>query len=162
LRAGAIVRGIGGSSVRLPARLAALALLPALLAACAAPPPPAVPVNPFAGAWTTPGHQKVAFRSDTLVLHPPDLPPTAMSAATCDGRFGFAYRRESRARLLMLAPRQPRLTRRLAALLVRRDYPVAEVTCGGGDSTYVLLDARDLLAIHRDRDIAGLERLSRL
>jgi hypothetical protein len=162
LRTGAIVREIGGSSLAFAARLAALALLPALLAACAAPPPPAVPANPFAGAWTTPGHQQVAFRSDTLVLRPPDMPPTAMSAATCDGRFGFAYRRESRTRLLMLAPRQPGVTRRLAALLVRPDYPVAEVTCGDGDSTYVLLDRGDLVAIHRDRDIAGLERLTRL
>ena len=42
------------------------------------------------------------------------------------------------------------------------DYPVAELSCGEGGSTYVLLGERDLVAIHRDRDIAGIERLSRL
>ena len=36
------------------------------------------------------------------------------------------------------------------------------VTCGEGASTYVLLDDRDLVVIHRDRDVAGIERLSRL
>jgi len=39
---------------------------------------------------------------------------------------------------------------------------MAELACGEGDSTYVLLDDRDLVVIHRDRDIAGIERLSRL
>jgi hypothetical protein len=85
-----------------------------------------------------------------------------MSAASCDGRFSFGYERKSRAELLMLAPRQPDVTRRLAGLLVRPDYPVAEAVCGEGDTTYVLLDDRNLVAIHRDREIAGIERLSRL
>ena len=42
------------------------------------------------------------------------------------------------------------------------DYAVAELACGEGNSTYVLLDDRDLVAIYRDRDVAGIERLSRL
>jgi hypothetical protein len=46
-------------------------------------------------------------------------------------------------------------------LLVKPEYPVAEVNCGDGYSAYVLLDDRDVLAIHRDREVAGIERLSR-
>ena len=41
------------------------------------------------------------------------------------------------------------------------EYRVAELSCGDGGTTYVLLDERDLLAIHRDSDIAALARLSR-
>jgi hypothetical protein len=85
-----------------------------------------------------------------------------MSAGSCDGRFSFGYEHKSRAELLMLAPRQPDVTGRLAELLVRPVYPVAEAVCGEGDTTYVLLDDRDLVAIHRDGEIAGIERLSRL
>ena len=56
---------------------------------------------------------------------------------------------------------QPDLRDRLARLLVRPDYPVAELGCGEGDTTYVLLGDRDLVAIYRDAGVAGIERLSR-
>ncbi len=136
----------------------ALALV-AALPACAVPQRPA---SPFAGDWATPEHQQIAFRDDTVVIHSSEAPPTPMSAASCDGLFRFGYQQKSREVLIGLAPRQPDLTKRLAALLVRPDYAVVDVTCGEGASTYVLLDDRDLLAIHRDRDIAGIERLTRL
>jgi hypothetical protein len=139
-------------------RLATLAVL-AALAACAAPEPPA---NPFAGAWTTAERQHIAFRDNTIVVNPPDAQPTTMGAESCAGAFRFAYGRKSREALIGLAPHQPDLRGKLASLLVRPDYPVAELACGEGDSTYVLLDERDLVAIYRDRDIAGFERLSRL
>jgi hypothetical protein len=137
--------------------LAAMALLPTACANVVGPPP-----NPFAGGWATAGHQQIAFRDNTVVLQPPDAAPTPMSADSCSGAFRFDYRRQSREALLGLTPRQPDLKRRLEQLLVQADYPVAEVTCGEGASTYVLLDERDLVAIHRDQGIAGIETMTRL
>jgi hypothetical protein len=140
-------------------RLLVLAVAAALPMGCVAPQPPA---NPFAGAWMTAEHQQIAFRDNTVILSPPDAQPTAMGAESCGGAFRFGYGRKSREALIGLAPHQPDLRGKLASLLVMPDYPVAEVDCGEGASTYVLLDERDLVAIHRDRDIAGIERLSRL
>jgi hypothetical protein len=140
-------------------RFALLAFVAALPIGCAGPQPPA---NPFAGVWTTPEKSQIAFRDDTVVVPGPDAQPTTMAADSCDGAFSFAYGRKSRDELVRLAPHQPDLTGKLVSLLVQPDYPVAELACGEGGSTYVLLDERDLVAIHRDRDIAGIERLSRL
>jgi len=140
-------------------QLAVLALTAALPSGCVTT---VAPHNPFAGVWSTAEHQEIAFRDNTVVVNQRDTPPTPMSAASCDGTFRFDYAQLNRAALLGLAPKQPDLRRTLAALLVRAAYPVAELACGEGGSTYVLLDDRDLVAIHRDRDIAGVERLSRL
>ena len=147
-------------SHRPASRLAMLALIAAFPAACATPRAP--PANPFAGAWTTAERQQIAFRDNTVVVNPPDAPPTAMSTQSCDGAFSFGYAHRGRDALLGLTPQQPDLRRKLEAMLVRPDYPVAELTCGKGRSTYVMLDDRDLVVIHRDRDIGGIERLSRL
>jgi hypothetical protein len=138
--------------------LAATALLPAAACAVVAPPP----ANPFEGGWATAEHQEIAFRDNTVVLHPPGAGPTPMSAESCSGAFRFDYGRQSREAVLGLTPSQPDLRRRLEGLLARADYPVAELTCGEGASTYVLLDDRDLLAIHRDQNIAGIETMTRL
>jgi hypothetical protein len=140
-------------------RLFVLALAAALPAGCAFFEPP--PSNPFAGAWANPDRRQIAFRDDTLVVNPPNEPPTALGAASCDGKFRFAYGQKSRDALLALTPRQPDLRRRIAAQLIKPDYPVAELACGSGGTTYVLLAERDLLAIHRDGDIAAIERLTR-
>jgi hypothetical protein len=140
-------------------RLAVLALAAALPIGCAAPEPPA---NPFAGAWTTAERHQIAFRDDTIVVNPPNAQPAAMGADSCAGAFRFGYGRKTREALMALAPRQPDLSGRLASLLVQPDYPVAELACGEGYNTYVLIGERDLVAIYRDRDIAGIERLSRL
>ena len=140
-------------------RLALLAVVAVLPLGCVAPEPPP---NPFAGAWTTADRQQIAFRDNTILVHPPNAQPSAMGTDSCAGTFRFGYGRKSREALIGLAPHQPDLRGKLANLLVRPDYPVAELACGEGDSTYVLLDDRDLVAIYRDRDIAGLERLSRL
>jgi hypothetical protein len=140
-------------------RFAVLALAAALPIGCVAPAPPA---NPFAGAWTTADRQQIAFRDNTILVNPPNAQPSAMDAESCAGAFRFGYGRKSREALIGLAPHQPDLRGKLESLLARPAYPVAELTCGEGDSTYVLLDERDLVAIHRDRDIAGIERLSRL
>jgi hypothetical protein len=147
---------ISGRSPALRLVWLAAALLPA---ACATP---AAPPDPFAGGWATAEHQEIAFGGNSVVLHPPGEAPTPMSAASCSGAFRFDYSQKSREALLGLAPSQPDLKRRLERLLVRPDYRVAEVTCGEGASTYVLLDDRDLLAIHRDQGIAGIETMTRL
>lgn len=130
-----------------------------LLAACAEI---AAPANPFAGDWTTAERQHIAFRDDTVVVQPANANATPMSAQSCDGTFRFGYTHMSRDALLGLTPRQPDLKNRLTRLLARADYPVAQMTCGEGASTYVLLDDRDLVVIHRDQGIAGVETLTRL
>jgi hypothetical protein len=138
-------------------RLAALGLAAMLPAACVAP----GPTDPFAGAWTNGESHRIAFRDNTVVQQPASGPPTAMSSQTCSGQFRFGYGRKSREALLALTPQQPDLRDRLARLLVQPNYPVAELGCGEGDTTYVLLGDRDLVAIYRDAGVAGIERLSR-
>lgn len=142
--------------------LARFALLAAALFPSACATPAAPDANPFAGNWATAERSQIAFRSDTVVVTQPDTSPMPMSAQSCDGSFRFGYAHESRSDLLGLASQQPDLQSKLASLLVRPDYPIAQVTCGEGGSTYVLLDDHDLVAIHRDRNVAGIERLSRL
>ena len=149
-----------GSNLQNRARLALLALAAVLPAACAGLEPP--PANPFVGAWATAERQQIAFRDTTIVVSPPDGAPTPMGADSCSGAFRFGYGRQSREALLGLTPQQPDLKKKLATLLVQPDYPVAELACGAGGSTYVLLGERELVAIYRDHDIAGVERLSRL
>ena len=139
--------------------MAALVFAALLPAGCAGPLAP--PGNPFAGAWNTPERQQIAFREDTVVMTPPGMSPTPLGASVCEGRFGFGYDRKSRDALLALTPQQPELRQRLAAQLPGPAYSVAELTCGDGGTTYVLLGDRDLLAIHHDRGIANIERLSR-
>ena len=137
------------------ATVLALAVLPA---ACVGPEPAG---GPFAGTWSNAERHQVMFRDNTVVQQPAGGAPTALSAATCDGKFRFAYARRSRDSLLALAPRQPDLRGRLAQMLSRADYPVAELGCGEGGTTYVLIDDRNVVAIHRDADVAGVEQLSR-
>ena len=139
--------------------LVLLALIAMLPAACVTAPPP--PQNPFLGAWSTAERSQIAFRDDTVVINPPDASPTAMSPQSCPQGFQFRYGRKSREALLALAIQQPDVTRKLGSLLTQPEYPVAELRCDQGDNTYVLLNDRDLIAIYRDNDIAGIEQLSR-
>ena len=138
-------------------RFIVLILVAALPAACAAP----GPQSPFAGAWNGAERHQISFRDNTVVQQPAGGPSPALSPETCSGRFRFAYARRSRQELIALAPAQPDLRSRLTLLLVRPDYPVAELGCGEGGTTYVLLDDRNVIAIHRDADVAGIEQLSR-
>ena len=137
--------------------LACAAILPI---GCAVP--VLAPANPFAGTWSTAEREQIAFRDDTVVLSPPGAPPTAMAAESCGGTFRFSYGHKTREALVALAPRQPDVTGKLVGLLVQPDYPTAELVCGEGDTTYVLTGERNLVEIYRDRDIAGIGRLTRL
>ena len=144
--------------LRHASRFAVLAFAVLLPAACVSP---EAPGGPFAGAWSTAERHQIVFRENTVLQQPAGAPATALSAATCDGKYRFGYARRSRDALLALAPRQPDLRNRLAQMLGRPDYPVAELGCGEGGTTYVLLDDHNLVAIHRDADVAGIEQLSR-
>jgi hypothetical protein len=147
-----------GSAVRTLPRCRYIALiLLALPAACAAP----EPQSPFAGAWSGAERHQISFRDNTVVQQPAGAPATTLGPDTCSGRFRFTYARRNRDALIALAPEQPDLRSRLTLLLVRPDYPVAELGCGEGGTTYVLVDDRNLIAIHRDADVAGIEQLSR-
>jgi hypothetical protein len=145
--------------VRFVSRLLVVSLAAALPAACVAPD---MPGNQFAGTWTTAERHQIAFRDNTVVVNPADAKPMAMAPESCGGAFRFGYGHQSREALLGLMPHQRELRGRLAGMLLQPDYAVAELACGEGASTYVLLDDRDLVVIHRDLDIAGIERLSRL
>jgi hypothetical protein len=132
----------------------------ALPLACALPEPRVD--NPFIGTWAVAeADGSITFRPDTVVQNTPNGPGVALDDATCRGVFRFAYAEKSRDALTGLVPRQPELRGRLLALLVAPDYRVAELTCDQGDQTYVLVDPRQLVAIYRDGDIAGVERLAR-
>jgi hypothetical protein len=142
-------------------RLLAITLAAVLPAACANPPPPSS-ANPFLGAWATPERSQITFRDNTIVMSPPNQTPTALDPAACAGRFRFGYTRKSREAIAAAIARQPDLRTKLSGLLTQSEYPVAELGCDRGENTYVLLNDRDLIAIYRDGDVAGLERLSRL
>jgi len=144
--------------VRTSSRCRYIALiLFASLTACAAP----EPQSPFTGTWSGAERHQISFRDNTVVQQPAGAPATILGPETCAGRFRFGYVRRNRQELIALAPEQPDLRSRLTLLLVRPDYPVAELGCGEGGTTYVLLDDRKLIAIHRDADVAGIEELSR-
>jgi hypothetical protein len=140
------------------AALGALALL-AVLPGCAAL--EQAPANPFAGGWSNAESQQISFRPDTLVARPNGGTETAMGAEACGGTFRFGYGRKSRGVLLQLTPHQPDLRTRLASMLPQPEYPVAELVCGTGVNTFILLDQANLVVVHRDGDIAAIERMSR-
>jgi hypothetical protein len=142
------------------AQLVMASLVASLPLACTGLEPEAP--NPMLGEWMNSGHDKIGFRPTTLVLEPNGIAPTPMDAAACAGKFGFGYETKSRDALIALIARQSDLRGELSGMLVQPDYPVAELLCDHGYNTYVLLGDRSLVAIYRDGDIAGIERLSRL
>jgi hypothetical protein len=144
---------------KFPWRATLLALTALLPSACAEFGPPG---NPMVGTWNTPDRQQIAFRDDGVLITLPGQQPTPMTAQTCDGDFRFSYRSATRQMLLGLTTHQPDLYRKLTTMLVRPEYPVAEVNCGEGYSAYVLLDEQHVVVIHRDRDVGGLEQLTKI
>ena len=144
------------------AGLAASLFAAALPLACAGPrAAPASVANPFLGTWATADHASITFRGDTVLQNPPQGLPQAFGKQTCDGVFRFHYTTKNRAALTAMIPRQPGLRDRLSRLLPQPRYRVAELACGQGEQTYVLLSEGELVAIYRDGDIGGIERLSR-
>ncbi len=134
-----------------------LALLPAACEGFGFGPTP----NGFIGAWSTSDRASVAFNEDTVVLTSPEGKPTPISAAECSGGFFFHYGRMTRESITGIAAAQPDIGRKLSDMLVNPVYPVAELGCDRGTSTYVMLDEHDLVAIYRDRDVVGLDRMTR-
>jgi hypothetical protein len=59
-------------------------------------------------------------------------------------------------------PTQPDLQSKLKQLLTSPEYPVADVTCDRGGTTYLMLDERRMIAVYRDSGVGGLETYSRL
>jgi hypothetical protein len=139
--------------------LACVLLLPA---ACAFVPGGAPPASPLIGSWATADNNKVTFQPDRVVVIPDKGKPTTMSAGDCNGVFKLVYGRMATAPLQRAFVAQPDLEAKLKQLLTQPDYPVADVTCDRGGTTYLMLDDRQMLAIYRDAGVGGLERLSRL
>ena len=117
--------------------------------------------NPFLGTWETAEHASITFRPDTVLQNPPAGPPQAFGEDTCGGVFRFRYTSKSREALAALIPRQPDVQGELSQLLPQPRYRVAELACDQGDQTYILLNDRELVAVYRDGDIGGIERLAR-
>ncbi|HEY1796400.1 MAG TPA: hypothetical protein VGG57_09800 [Stellaceae bacterium] len=117
--------------------------------------------NQFLGVWTTEDQGKVSFTEDTVVLTSPEGKATPVSAAECNGGFGFRYGQMTRESITGIAAAQPDVSQKLSGMLTGSVYPVAELTCDRGTSTYVMLDNHDLEAVYRDRDVVGLDRMTR-
>jgi hypothetical protein len=147
---------------RKTSRLALVAVLATLPGACTFFIGPAPPANPLIGTWSNADNDRVTFSADSVVVTPNNGKPTAMGPADCNGRFRLSYGRMSTAPFAKLFPGQPDLEAKLKAELQQPEYPVAEVSCDQGGTTYFMLDERRALAIYRDAGIGGLEHLSRL
>jgi len=144
-------------------KLRRLAVLAALLpGACAFFPGRTPPASPLLGTWSTADHNKVIFRADAVVVAPEQGPSTTMSAADCNGRYKLLYGRMATAPLAAAFASQPDLQNKLKRLLPKPEYMVADVTCGDGGTTYLMLDDRQMIAVYRDAGIGGVEQLTRL
>ena len=119
------------------------------------------PANPLIGTWATADRNKVTFAAEAVIVTPDKGAPTTMSKAECNGVYTLAYGRMQTAPLKQLFPKQADLTGQLNRLLVKPEYPVAEVTCDRGGTTYLMLDDGQVLAIYRDGAVGGIERMTR-
>jgi hypothetical protein len=145
----------------IPSSWKLLALFAAGFLAACVPEAPEQPASPFFGDWTTAEGDGVGFRAATLVQNRSDGTTVTLGSDTCDGAFRFAYGERSRAELMRQAGQLRDVRQALDRLLTYPSYEVAELTCGSGTQTYVLLDEARLVAIYRVEDIARLEPLSR-
>jgi hypothetical protein len=146
---------------RVAGRLILAALLAVLPAACAFIEGP-LPANPLLGSWSNADNDRVSFQPNTVVVSPKDGKPVAMGPGDCNGIFKLSYGRMATANFATLFPLQPDLEAKLKGALVKPEYPVADVTCDRGGTTYLMLDDHQVLAIYRDSGIGGLEHLTRL
>jgi hypothetical protein len=118
--------------------------------------------SPLAGSWSDGDHNKVTFGADSVLVSPASGPATTMGPATCNGSYRLQYGRMNTAALEGSFATQPDLQRKLKQLLSNPEYPVADVTCDQGGTTYVMLDNNRMLAVYRDAGVGGTETLSRL
>ena len=120
------------------------------------------PANPLVGSWTTADRNKVIFSADTVVIAPDKEKPMTMGPRDCNGVYKLQYGRMDTAALKRSFPSQADLQGKLKQLLVKPDYPVVDVTCDRGGTTYLMLDDRQMIAVYRDGGVGGLETYSRL
>jgi hypothetical protein len=141
-------------------RLRPLAVLATLLtASCVFQQDPA---NPLIGSWTTADRNKVTFAADAVVVTPDKEQPMTLGPRDCNGVYKLQYGRMDTAALERSFPAQADLQAKLKQLLVKPEYPVVDVTCDRGGTTYLMLDDRQMLAVYRDSGVGGLETYSRL
>jgi hypothetical protein len=142
-------------------RLAAaisLALLPTGCFVLEGPPP----ANPLIGTWSNADNDRVTFSDSSVVVTPNSGKAVTMGPSDCNGVFKVSYGRMATVSFATMFPTQPDLEAQLKKALVAADYPVADVTCDQGGTTYFMLDDRQVLAVYRDSGIGGLEHLTRL
>lgn len=139
-----------------------LALICGLLPAACGFLPAAPPASPLIGTWSTADHNQVTFQPDRVVVTPDKGKPTTLGSGDCNGVYKLVYGRMATAPLQRAFVAQVDLEAKLKQLLISPDYPVADVTCDRGGTTYLMLDDRQILAIYRDSGVGGLEHLSRL
>ena len=120
------------------------------------------PPSPLIGTWSTADHNQVTFRPDAVTVIPDKGNPTTLGKADCNGNYKLAYGRMQTAPLQQAFATQADLTAKLKQLLLQPDYPVADVTCDKGGTTYLMLDDRQMIAVYRDAGVGGLEHLTRL
>jgi hypothetical protein len=137
-----------------------LAILAPLLLTCCVPGAPAT--SPLVGNWATQDHNQVTLRDDAVVITPDKGKSETLGPRDCNGVYKLQYGRMITASLQQSFPTQPDLQSKLKQLLTSPEYPVADVTCDRGGTTYLMLDDRRMIAVYRDSGVGGLETYSRL
>jgi hypothetical protein len=150
------------NSMRIKGQVRLLAPLAAALLASCGLFPTQPPPNPLIGSWATADHDQVTFSAAAVVVTPESSRSTTMGPANCNGVYKLQYGRMMTASLQQSFPNQPDLQSKLKQLLTNPDYPVADVTCDQGGTTYLMLDERRMIAVYRDAGVGGLETYSRL
>jgi hypothetical protein len=120
------------------------------------------PVSPLVGTWATADRNQVTFRDEMVVVTPDKGQATTIGPGDCNGVYKLLYGRMDTAALQRAFPSQPDLEGKLKQLLTQPDYPVADVTCDHGGTTYLMLNDRQMLAVYRDSGVGGVEVYSRL
>ncbi|HVH78103.1 MAG TPA: hypothetical protein VM782_01830 [Stellaceae bacterium] len=134
------------------------ALLPTACAFLEASPP----ANPLIGSWTTQDRNRVTIADSAIVITPDKGPAATMGPGDCNGVYKLQSGRMMTGALEQSFAGQPDLQSKLKQLLTRPDYPVVDVTCDRGGTTYLMLDDRRMIAVYRDAGIGGMEAYSRL
>jgi hypothetical protein len=144
------------------ARARPLAIATTLLATSCAFLPGYEPPNPLLGSWSTTDRNRVTFSTAAVVVTPDKSAPTTVGPADCNGIYRLQYGRMMTSSLEQSFPTQPDLQAKLKQLLTRPEYPVADVTCDKGGTTYLMLDEGRMIAVYRDSGVGGIETYTRI